>query len=92
MLCHAPFRELIIKYLYDNNSMARPRNAHKAKPVTLRVTPQVLEYLNQLVGHGLYGKTPPEVASTLVNRSIEALIERGHLESLTKSKKGEKHE
>lgn len=68
--------------------MARTPNAHKAQLLTLRVTPQAMEYLKRLVAHGLYGKTPPEIANTLVNRGIEALIERGHLDRLDKMKEG----
>lgn len=61
---------------------ARKPNSQKTKPVKISTTPQVKEYLQQLVGHGLYGKTPSEVASTLVSRGIESLLERGHLKPI----------
>lgn len=65
---------------------SRPPNAQKSVIVKIRTTPQVKAYLEQLVAHGLYGKTAPEVANTLVSRGIEALIQNGHLAALHKSK------
>lgn len=66
---------------------ARKPNSQKTKPVKIGATPQIIEYLQQLVGRGLYGKTPTEVASNLVSKAIESLIERGHLEAIHKSRK-----
>jgi len=66
----------------------RKPNTHKSALIKISATPQIKVYLQQLVGHGLYGKTPTEVANTLVSKAIESLIERGHLNPLHKSGKG----
>lgn len=66
---------------------ARKPNTQKSKLIKISVTPQVLDYLQRLVGYGLYGKTPTEVANTLVSRAIESFIERGHLEPVHQGKK-----
>lgn len=68
---------------------SRKPNSQKTEPIKISATPQVKEYLQQLVGHGLYGKTPSEVANTLISRGIELLLERGHLERLGTRKGGE---
>lgn len=59
--------------------MARKPNSQQSQIVTLRVSPQVMMHLKALIKLGLYGKTPPEVAKTLVCRGIEGMIEHGHL-------------
>lgn len=60
--------------------MSRPPNTQKSLALNLKVTPQVLEHLKAMVELGMYGKTPTEVATNLVYRGVEALIEKGHLQ------------
>lgn len=68
---------------------ARKPNSQKSAPIKISATPQVKDYLRQLVDHGLYGKTPTEVANTLVSKAIESLLERGHLKRLEADKSKE---
>lgn len=59
--------------------MGRTPNKLDTVEVTLRTTPQVAKYLDDLLNSGLYGKTRSEVAERLVTREIEALIREDSL-------------
>jgi len=51
--------------------MARHRNRVGTKTFTVSTTPQVFDYLGQLVQTGLYGKTEPEAAERLLTRALD---------------------
>ena len=59
--------------------MARTPNKLDTVEVTIRTTPPVAAYLDDLVQTGLYGKSRSEAAERLVTRGIEALISEGTL-------------
>ncbi|TJZ77531.1 hypothetical protein [Chitiniphilus eburneus] len=59
--------------------MPRTANQHETMRITINVSAQLAHYLDQLIELGLYGKTHAEIASLLVNRGIEALVEKGHI-------------
>ena len=59
--------------------MARTPNKLDTVEVTIRTTPPVAAYLDELVQTGLYGKSRSEAAERLVTRGIEALISEGTL-------------
>lgn len=42
--------------------------------LTVTLNPEILEYLDDVAKTGLYGKTRPEVAKSLISREIERLI------------------
>ena len=65
--------------------MGRTPNKLDTIEVTIRTTPPVAAYLDELVQTGLYGKSRSEAAERLVTREIEALISEG---TLSKSIKG----
>ena len=64
--------------------MARTPNKLDTVEVTIRTTPPVAAYLDDLVQTGLYGKSRSEAAERLVTREIEALISEGTLTKPTK--------
>jgi hypothetical protein len=59
--------------------MPRSPNEIATELVTLSTTPQVMQYLRQLVREGTFGKTPAEAAERLVSDAIERLIRDGTL-------------
>ena len=48
-----------------------------ASRLNIRTNPEVLEFLDQIVDIGLYGKTKSEVAKSLISIQIERLIKDG---------------
>lgn len=50
------------------------RNADNGPRLGVTPSAQVTRYLDDLVRIGLYGKTPTEVAGTLISQQIERLI------------------
>lgn len=59
--------------------MPRKKNQIETVSVTVSTTKPVIDYLETLVGTGLYGKNPAEAAERLISRSIEELIRSGTL-------------
>ncbi len=55
--------------------------------ITITSTPKLASYLNDLVDEEGYGKTPSEVARTLVWRGIEELIKAGILDRRKEKKR-----
>jgi hypothetical protein len=64
--------------------MPRKPNSIKTAPITISTTPPIVEYLEDLVDTGFYGKTPADAAERLVGRSIQSLIRDGTLLKLKK--------
>jgi len=54
--------------------MARKRNRIPTKTFTVATTPQVFDYLGQLVDTGLYGKTEADAAERLLTRSLDDFL------------------
>jgi hypothetical protein len=59
--------------------MGRPQNHVESVQVTLALTPGIHVYLVDLVATHLYGKSPTEAAGRLIEKQIEALLEKGIL-------------
>jgi hypothetical protein len=66
--------------------MPRKPNKNKTVPITIRSSEELAAYLEALARVGIHGKTPAEVAKTLVGNEIERLI-RDNILQLRKSKK-----
>lgn len=54
--------------------MPRKPNKNKAGRVFVSTSAEVVSYLEELAKIGIHGKTPPEVAKTLIGYEIERLI------------------
>lgn len=66
--------------------MGRTPNKLDTIGVTIRTTPPVAVYLDELVQTGLYGKSRSEAAERLVTREIEVLISEGTLSKSTRAR------
>jgi hypothetical protein len=66
----------------------RKPNKSKPKILYLHVAPEMRRYLEQLIPTGLYGKTAPEVAVSLLSRELERIVKDGFLK-LSKNGSGE---
>lgn len=62
--------------------MSRESNKVDTVSLTIRTTPKVIRYLDQLVKEELYGKTPSSVAEELIRTAILQLIEDDKLEKI----------
>ena len=58
-----------------------PRTPNRIETQTLKIstTPHVLEYLQQLIETGLYGKNVSEAAHMLITRSLDEMLAAGRL-------------
>ena len=54
--------------------MSRKKNVAVSSRLSLRVTPSIRAYLDDLVKIGVHGKTQHEVANHLISREIERLL------------------
>ncbi len=59
--------------------MAGEDNGNGSERVNLRLSPEIVAYLERLAELGIHGKTPSEVAKTLIGREIERLIREDFL-------------
>lgn len=59
--------------------MPRTPNSEKSIPLTLKITPTVQNHLKRLVALGMFGKTPPEVATGILYQALQQLVEKKHL-------------
>ena len=59
--------------------MARQRNRIGTEKIKLSTTPQVQDYLEQLLQTGLYGKTPTEAAEQVLTRALDNMVAAGRL-------------
>jgi hypothetical protein len=60
--------------------MARPTNTYDSSPLTLAVSPQVRQYLEDLTLKGTFGSNPAEAAKHILNSAIESMLNSGALE------------
>lgn len=60
--------------------MARPSNTFDSLSLTIAVTPQVKQYLEDLTLKGTFGGSPAEAARMLLNNAIETMLNGGALE------------
>jgi hypothetical protein len=54
--------------------MPRKRNRIKTRKLTISTTPQVIEYLRQLLETGLYGKNEAEAAERLLSHGLDEYL------------------
>jgi len=59
--------------------MARPSNTFDSSSLTIAVTPQVRQYLEDLTLKGTFG-SPAEAARAILNNAIESMLNSGALE------------
>lgn len=59
--------------------MSRKPNRLRTVMLTISTTPQVREYLRQLLDTGLYGKNEPEAAKRLLTRTLDDLLGQNRL-------------
>ncbi|MGH7896429.1 MAG: hypothetical protein ACREQQ_00635 [Candidatus Binatia bacterium] len=59
--------------------MPRSPNPLPTVQITVSTTPQVQQYLTELVKGGLYGKNVAEAAERLIAQSVERLTREGTL-------------
>ena len=59
--------------------MARKPNSVTTVTVTISTTEGILDYLEDLVSGGLFGKNPAEAAERLVATGLESLLRDGTL-------------
>ncbi|MBK8092292.1 MAG: hypothetical protein IPK32_10045 [Verrucomicrobiaceae bacterium] len=60
--------------------MARPSNTFDSSSLTIAVTPQVKQYLEDLTLKGTFGGSPAEAARAILNNAIETMLNNGGLE------------
>lgn len=60
--------------------MARPTNTFDTSALTIAVTPQVRQYLEDLTLKGTFGSGPAEAARVILNNAIESMLNSGALE------------
>lgn len=65
--------------------MAREPNPLPSEQLRITTTRRVLEYLDELVQTGLYGRSRPEAAERLLIRSLQTLIDNGTLKKKAES-------
>lgn len=58
------------------------QRARRRDRIVIDATPKMARYLDDLVETGLYGSTRSEVATRLVTRGLEVVIERGVVERI----------
>lgn len=54
--------------------MARPSNTVETLSMTITVTPQMKQYLEDLVVKGLYGSSPAEIVRNMVQKCVRQHI------------------
>lgn len=54
--------------------MARPSNNVQSLSMTITVSPQTKQYLEDLVLKGTHGATPAEIARKMINDAVNKLI------------------
>lgn len=59
--------------------MARPVNTVESLSMTITVTPQVKQYLEDLVVKGTHGQSPAEIVRAMINTEIRKLITSNEL-------------
>jgi len=80
---------MLYRMLYDKNwvliaSMARGKNQLATAVLPLSTTPIVVEYLQDLVKTGLYGKNHTEAGERLLASTLEGMVRDGRLKARPK--------
>lgn len=60
--------------------MARPSNTFDSLSLTIAVTPQIKQYLEDMTLKGTFGSSPAEAARMLLSNGIDAMLNSGALE------------
>jgi hypothetical protein len=60
--------------------MARPSNTFESLSLTIAVTPQIKQYLEDMTLKGTFGSSPAEAARMLLSNGIDAMLNSGALE------------
>jgi hypothetical protein len=55
--------------------MARKGNAAEGRSVTITLSRQSVEALNQIAARGIFGRNAPEVAARFVDRALQDLVQ-----------------
>jgi hypothetical protein len=55
--------------------MGRKGNAAEGQPLTITLSRQSVEALNQIAARGIYGRNVPEVAARFVDRALQDLVQ-----------------
>jgi predicted kinase len=59
--------------------VGRAKNQLETVQLTIAATPQMIGYLRQLAGTGLFGKNPSETAERLLARALEERLRQGEI-------------
>jgi hypothetical protein len=59
--------------------MGRKKNLSPPVKVGITISPQMSNYLDELVARGIHGRTPAEVVFQLISREIQQLLKDGYL-------------
>lgn len=62
------------------NWMARPSNTFESLSLTIAVTPQIKQYLEDLTLKGTFGSSPAEAARMLLSSGIDSMLNAGALD------------
>jgi hypothetical protein len=60
--------------------MARPSNTFDSLSLTIAVTPQIKQYLEDMTLKGTFGSSPAEAARMLLSNGIDSMLNSGALE------------
>ena len=60
--------------------MTRPSNTFDSLSLTIAVTPQIKQYLEDMTLKGTFGSSPAEAARMLLSNGIDAMLNSGALE------------
>jgi hypothetical protein len=55
--------------------MARKGNTSEGRSLTITLSRQSVEALNQIAARGLYGRNGPEVAARFVDQALQGLVQ-----------------
>ena len=60
--------------------MSEKNDGHR---INIRITSEIIDYLDQLVAIGIHGKTKSEVAKSLISNELERLVRVGLISKTT---------
>ncbi len=62
------------------NWMARPSNTFDSLSLTIAITPQIKQYLEDMTLKGTFGSSPAEAARMLLSNGIDSMLNSGALD------------
>lgn len=77
--CAAEINSPFLVTKNHDRAVARPPNTIDTEAIKISTTPQVQDYLRQLLQTGLYGKTVSEAAHLVLTRSLDDMVAAGRL-------------